>query len=37
MSVSPTILKKNVRIFDFEPEIDLFASYLNYEVENHIS
>ena len=26
-----------VRTFDFEPEIDLFESYLNYQVENYIS
>ena len=27
----------SLRTFDFEPEIDLFASYLNYQVENYIS
>ena len=32
-----TIFKKIVRTFDFEPEIDLFASYLNFQVENYIS
>ena len=26
--LSPTIFKKIVRTFDFEPEIDLFAPYL---------
>ena len=35
--LSPTIFKKIVRTFDFEPEIDLFASYLNFQVENYIS
>ena len=35
--LSPTIFKKIVRIFDFEPEIDLFPSYLNFQVENYIS
>ena len=35
--LSPTILKKIVRTFDFEPEIGLFASYLNLQVENFIS
>ena len=35
--LSPLILKKIVRTFDFEPEIDLFASYLNFQVENYIS
>ena len=33
----PTVLNKIVRTFDFEPEIDLFALYLNYQVENYIS
>ena len=37
VSLSPTILEKNVRTFDFEPEIDLLASYLNYQVDNYIS
>ena len=27
----------SLRTFDFEPEIDLFASYLNYQVESYIS
>ena len=35
--LSPTIFKKIVRTFYFEPEIDLFASYLNYQVENYNS
>ena len=35
--LSPTIFKKIVRTIDFEPEIDLFASYLNYQVVNCIS
>ena len=35
--LSSAIFKKIVRIFNFEPEIDLFASYLNYQVENYIS
>ena len=35
--LSPAIFKKIVRTFDFEPEIDLFASHLNYQVENYIS
>ena len=35
--LSPSILNKIVRTFDFEPEIDLFASYLNFQVENYIS
>ena len=35
--LSPTIFKKIVRNFDFEPEIDLFVSYLNFQVENYIS
>ena len=34
---SPTIFMKIVRTFDFEPEIDLFAPYLNFQVENYIS
>ena len=34
---SPTIFKKIVRTSDFEPEIDLFASHLNYQVKNYIS
>ena len=34
---SPTIFKKIVRTFDFEPEIEPFASYLNDQVENYIS
>ena len=34
---SPTIFMKIARTFDFEPEIDLFASYLNYQVETYIS
>ena len=37
LQLSPTIFKKIVRTFDFEPEIDLFASYLNFQVENYIS
>ena len=35
--LSPAIFKKIIRTFNFEPEIDLFASYLNYQVENYIS
>ena len=35
--LSPAVYKKIVRTFYFEPEIDLFASYLNYQVENYIS
>ena len=35
--LSPTSLIKIVRTFNFEPEIDLFALYLNYQVENYIS
>ena len=35
--LSPTIFKKIVRTFDFEPEIDLFAPYLNYPIKNCIS
>ena len=31
------MFKKIVRTFDFEPEIDLFASSLNYQVGNYIS
>ena len=27
----------SLRTFDFEPEIDLFASNLNYQVESYIS
>ena len=37
MAVSSTIFKKIVRTFDFEPDIDLFASHLNYQVKNYIS
>ena len=33
----PTIFKKIVRTFDFELEIDLFASCLNFQVKNYIS
>ena len=32
--LSPSIFNKIVRTFDFEPEIDLFASYSNFQVEN---
>ena len=32
-----TIFKKIVRTFDFEQGIDLFASYLNFQVEHYIS
>ena len=28
---------KIIRTFDLEPEIDLFASFLNYQVENYTS
>ena len=35
--LSPAIFKKIIRTFDFEPAIYLFASYLNYQVENYIS
>ena len=35
--LSSAIFKKIVRTFNFEQEIDLFASYLNYQVENYIS
>ena len=35
--LSPKNFQKIVSTFDFEPEIDLFASYLNYQVENYIS
>ena len=32
--LSSTIFNKIVRTYDFEPEIDLFASYSNFQVEN---
>ena len=35
--LSPAIFKKIIRTFDFEPAIHLFASYLNFQVENYIS
>ena len=35
--LSSAIFKKIVRTFNFEQEIDLFASYLNYQVESYIS
>ena len=35
--LSPAIFKKIIRTFDFEPAVHLFASYLNYQVENYIS
>ena len=37
LQLSPTIFKKIVRTFDFEPEIDLFASYMNFQIQNYIS
>ena len=35
--LSPTVFREIVRAFDFQPVIDLFASYLNFKVENYIS
>ena len=35
--LSPTVFTKIVRTFDLEPEIDLFPSYLNFQVEKYIS
>ena len=35
--ISPKFFLKNVRNVDFEPEINIFASYLNFQVENYIS
>ena len=35
--LSPTVFREIVRTFDFQPVIDLFASYLNFQVENYIS
>ena len=35
--LSPAIFKEIVRTLDFKPQVDIFAPYLNYQVENYIS
>lgn len=35
--LSLSFFKKILRQFDFEPETDLFAHFLNYQAENYVS